>query len=301
MSASRVGIDGGSALVNALGKGSALQALDLTGNPMAPELAKPLEPLLQQSRKLTCLILSDLNLGPDGSAAVAQVLADASVAPQLRVLDLSQNEISPEATPSLAKAVAARAGTLQTLVLSDNEMECAGAIHIATALERATALKQLDLRTNMIGRVGAQEVARVLCGSNSTALCRVELDDNQIAAEGIEAVRAASAASYVCTSSCRALVVVSGMCSLSQSHVFAASLHREQACTARTCPLDNMLQDWALCTCRSRRYLMQHTQIRLFWAAWRRMMKMVTPMMRMCLRLPGPSWTAWRQLRMRLT
>ena len=190
MAACRVGVAGGTALAAALATGTSLECLDLHDNPMEPSAAPAIASLIGRHQNLTKLILTDLCLQDEGAQILAQALAAGDAANKLQVLDLGQNEITKEATPALARALATRARSLRHVILSDNEMECAGAIHVATGLRDAKCLEVLELKNNQIGRVGALEVTRCCCNGKS-GLKRVELDENQISAEGVAEVRVA--------------------------------------------------------------------------------------------------------------
>jgi hypothetical protein len=195
MASSRVGYEGGASLASALTQGTCLRTLDLHDNPMTFRIGSSLSMLLPGHPNLTTLVLSDVCLQDEGAKALAIALAAPDACPMLEVLELALNEITRESTPSLAKALAAHASTLKRLVLADNELECAGAIHIAVGLKDASHLKKIDLKTNQIGRVGAMEVARCCCHAKPE-LELVEMDDNLISAEGIDEVRLGAEAQF---------------------------------------------------------------------------------------------------------
>lgn len=190
MVSSRVGSEGGAALCSALGHGTCLTSFDISDNPMDADIAPHIASLAPKHNGLRKLVLSDLGLGDAGVTVVCQALAGASVCPNLESIELALNEISRESTPSVAAMLAARKGSLRRVGLGENELECAGAIHVATALQGAPKLEVLDLRTNGIARVGALVVAKA-CSGGMAALKIVELDDNQISDEGVEEVRSA--------------------------------------------------------------------------------------------------------------
>lgn len=187
MVSSRVGSEGGAALCSALARGTSLMSFDISDNPMDAEVAPHISTLLPKHSNLQRLILSDLGLGDDGVKNVCEALAAADACPRLEKIDLALNEISRASTPALAGMLAARKGSLKHVGLAENELECAGAIHVATALCGAPKLEVLDLQTNMIARVGALAVAKA-CSHGMGALKVVELDDNQISDEGVEEV-----------------------------------------------------------------------------------------------------------------
>lgn len=191
MAASRVGPKGGAALATALSRGTALLSLDLTDNPMEPSVGPIFAALLPRHSGLTTLALSDLCLQDGGITPLATALAAPGTCPSLSTLELAQNEITRVSTPVLARALATLARTLRRVNLSDNEFECAGAIHVAAGLLGASALEELDLRSNQIGRAGALEVARCCCASKS-ALASLQLDGNIVSDEGVAEVCSSS-------------------------------------------------------------------------------------------------------------
>lgn len=160
MVSSRVGVEGGQALCSALLKGSCLVSLDLSDNPMDPAIAPHIASLFAIHKDLRNLVLNDLCLGDEGISSLSQALANPDACPQIERLELCLSEISNSSSPALAQALAVKKTTLTCVVLAENELECAGAIHVAAGLQDAPKLKELNLSTNMIGRAGAISVAR---------------------------------------------------------------------------------------------------------------------------------------------
>ena len=126
-------------------------------------------------------------MGDEGITLLCGPLAQAESCPELEHLELSWNEISPASSPAVARALAAKLRTLRIVVLNDNELECAGAIHVATGLQGSRALEELNLSTNTIGRVGALAVAKTCAGAPK--LNALSLSDNVISDEGVDEVR----------------------------------------------------------------------------------------------------------------
>jgi Ran GTPase-activating protein 1 len=187
MVSSRVGLDGGIALCNALAGGSALESIDISDNPMEPAIGKNLAALTLKHRGLKRLILNDLCLGDEGITMLCAPLAQADSCPELEHLELSLNEISRASSPTVAQALVAKRKTLRIVVLSENELECAGAIHIATGLQGTRALEELNLSTNQIGRVGALAVAKTCALAPNLKM--LTLNDNVVSDEGVDEVR----------------------------------------------------------------------------------------------------------------
>eukprot|EP00892_Ulva_mutabilis_P012690 jgi/Ulvmu1/9794/UM056_0034.1 len=187
MVSSRVGSKGGAALCSALAGGTSLTSFDISDNPMDADIAPHIASLASKHCGLQRLILSDLGLGDEGVEVVCQALAGANVCPSLEKIELALNEITRESTPSVAAMLVARKSSLRHVGLAENELECAGAIHVATALQGAPKLEVLDLQTNSIARVGALAVAKA-CSQGMKALKVVELDDNKIPDDGVDKV-----------------------------------------------------------------------------------------------------------------
>lgn len=188
MVSSRVGSEGGEELCSALALGTSLKSFDISDNPMDSEVAPHIASLLPKHANLQRLILSDLGLGDEGIKVICESIAQEGVCPGIETIDFALNEISRASTPAVAAMLSARKASLRHVNLAENELECAGAIHIAAGLLGAVNLEVLDLKTNMIARVGAVAVAKA-CAEGMQALKKVELNDNQISEEGVNEVR----------------------------------------------------------------------------------------------------------------
>lgn len=187
MVSSRVGLEGGIALCTALSGGSTLESIDLSDNPMEPAIGKNLADLTFKHKGLKRLLLNDLCLGDEGITLLCGPLAQPDSCPELEHLELSLNEISRDSSPAVATVLASKRRTLQVVVLCENDLECAGAIHVATGLQGAPALEELNLSTNMIGRVGAMAVAKTCAGAPKLKM--LSLNDNVVSDEGVDEVR----------------------------------------------------------------------------------------------------------------
>ena len=191
MASSRVGPEGGAALAAALAQGTGLEDLDLSDNPLTPACGPPLAALLHRHPGLTRLNLNDTGLEDEGVECIADALA-AGAAPNLVDLELSQNEITPEAAAKLGAALATRP-RLARLNLRDNELESAGVVSIAAGLSAAGkgagtswALREVDVSASQVGRKGAVALAAAV--ATAPHLSSLALDDNQIAEDGVRSV-----------------------------------------------------------------------------------------------------------------
>ncbi|GAQ91326.1 Ran GTPase-activating protein [Klebsormidium nitens] len=181
-SSTRVGSEGGAALASALLSGSSLQRLDLKDNGFGPEGGMALAKALTAHPKLREAILSDLSLEDEGSVAVAKALA--SRCPDLEVLDLSGNDITPKAATAVAEAIRGKQ-KLRKLNLADNDLRDRGAAVIAKVLEIGhESLEELDLTCNSLGHMGAVAAAKAVVSKPAFKL--LSLNDNHISEKGLE-------------------------------------------------------------------------------------------------------------------
>ncbi|XP_066367754.1 RAN GTPase-activating protein 2-like [Miscanthus floridulus] len=184
-SATRIGSDGGVALSEALGICTRLKKLDLRDNLFGVDAGLALSKTLLKLPDLVELYLSDLNLENKGTKAIAVALKQS--APQLEVLEIAGNEINAKAAPALAECLAAMQ-SLKKLTLAENELKDDGAVIIAKSLEDGhTDLKELDVSTNMLQRVGARCFARAV--TNKPAFVQLNINGNFISDEGIDEVK----------------------------------------------------------------------------------------------------------------
>ncbi|XP_066327937.1 RAN GTPase-activating protein 2-like [Miscanthus floridulus] len=184
-SATRIGSDGGVALSEALGTCTRLKKLDLRDNLFGVDAGLALSKTLPKLPDLVELYLSDLNLENEGTIAIAKALKQS--APQLEVLEIAGNEINAKAAPVLAECLAAMQ-SLKKLTLAENELKDDGAVIIAKSLDDGhTDLKELDVSTNMLQRVGARCFARAV--AYKPAFVQLNMNGNFISDEGIDEVK----------------------------------------------------------------------------------------------------------------
>jgi len=103
----------------------------------------------------------------------------AATAVGLERLDLSGNDVTPQAMPAVALAVKYKS-RLSYLALEDNAVKSAGAAVLAAALdpERHAALETVVLAGSEIGSAGAMAVARAVAGL--PALKMLNMSGNEI-------------------------------------------------------------------------------------------------------------------------
>lgn len=184
-SSSRVGSDGGIALMEALRDGKSLRSIDIRDNMYGPEGGAALGLTLRSHTLLTEVYLSDLGLEDEGALAVVEALAEAS--PQVMVLELGGNEITEKVAPALATCIRSMSG-LTRLNLMENELRDKGAVIVSNAIKDGLAsLRELDLSVNELGRIGAVAAAQAV--SSKVDFKSLNLNGNQISEQGIEALR----------------------------------------------------------------------------------------------------------------
>lgn len=132
MSSSRVGLEGVQSLTKALKQCDALISLDLNDNPATAESVSSIVELLDCQPNLKRLNLSDMSLEIEGIVQLSKALIKS--VPNLEVLELALNEITFEATKCLGPAIAAKSN-LKVLDLKENELEDAGGLVIAKAIQ----------------------------------------------------------------------------------------------------------------------------------------------------------------------
>lgn len=184
-SSTRVGSEGGIALSEALETCSHLKKLDLRDNVFGVEAGVALSKALSKHAGLTEVYLSYLNLEDEGAIAIANALKES--APALEVLEMAGNDITAEVAPILSACVAVKQN-LMKLNLAENELKDEGAIQISKALEEGhIQLKEVDMSTNSIGRVGARVLAQVVVQKPEFKL--LNINENSISDEGIDEVK----------------------------------------------------------------------------------------------------------------
>lgn len=184
-SSSRVGSDGGIALMEALRGGKSLRSIDIRDNMYGPEGGAALGLTLRSHTLLTEVYLSDLGLEDEGALAVVEALAEGSS--QVVVLELGGNEITENVAPALATCIRSMKH-LTRLNLMENELKDKGAVTVSNAIKDGLDnLRELDLSVNELGRVGALAAAQAVASKSDFK--SLNLNGNQISEQGIEALR----------------------------------------------------------------------------------------------------------------
>lgn len=184
-SSSRVGSEGGIALMEALQGGKSLRSIDIRDNMYGPEGGAGLALALRSHTMLKEVYLSDLGLEDEGALAVVKALTEASS--QVVILELGGNEITEKVAPALATCIVTMRH-LTRLNLMENELKDRGAIIVSKAIKgRLDNLRELDLSVNELSRTGAVAAAEAI--ANKKDFKCLNLNGNQISEQGIEAVQ----------------------------------------------------------------------------------------------------------------
>ncbi|KAL5230205.1 hypothetical protein ABZP36_028981 [Zizania latifolia] len=100
---------------------------------------------------------------------------------------MAGNEINAKAAHALAECLIAMQ-SLKKLTLAENELKDDGAVVIAKSLEDGHSdLKELDVHTNMLQRVGARCFAQAI--TNKPGFVQLNINENYITDEGIDEVK----------------------------------------------------------------------------------------------------------------
>lgn len=184
-SSTRVGSEGGIALAEALGTSANLNKLDLRDNMFGVDAGMALSKSLLGHIGLTEAYLSYLNLEDEGTIALVNALKES--APSLEVLEMAGNDITVGAAHAVSECIEAKQ-FLTKLNLSENELKDEGAVLIGKALQEGHAqLKEVDLSTNSIRRVGARLLAQAIVHKPDFLL--LNINGNYISEEGIDEVK----------------------------------------------------------------------------------------------------------------
>ncbi|KAF5738622.1 RAN GTPase-activating protein 2 [Tripterygium wilfordii] len=184
-SSTRIGSEGGVALSESLETCTQLKKLDIRDNMFGVEAGVALGKAFSKLTDLKEVYLSYLNLEDEGAIAIINALKES--APLLEVLEMAGNDITAEAAPTIASALAVMQH-LTKLNLAENELKDEGAIQIGKALDEGhLQLVEVDMSATSIRRAGARLLAQVVVQKPSFKL--LNIDGNFISDEGIDEVK----------------------------------------------------------------------------------------------------------------
>ena len=193
LSRNKIGLEGTSALGEALKVNAVLTKLELWNNNIGPEGAIAIEEALKVNAVMTELELAGNEIGDEGAKAIAEALKVNAV---LTTLHLNLNEIGAEGAQAIAEALKVNA-VVNTLYLGGNSIGDEGAKAIAEALKVNAVLTKLVLNSNSIGDEGAIAMAEAL--KVNAVLTSVDLRFNSIRDDGAKAIAEALKVNAVVT------------------------------------------------------------------------------------------------------
>lgn len=162
-----------------------LTTLDLGDCMFADEAAEHLATALGQQKALTSLNLRDAGLGEEGLLGVLAAL-QTGPGPQLKLLDLSGNDLEAESVPVLAKLLQGMTA-LEDLGLDDNAIETEGINVLTKSLAVCTSLRYVSACSCEITAAGAYVLAKTVV--KLPAFRTLQLDGNAICSRGVEEVQ----------------------------------------------------------------------------------------------------------------
>jgi len=190
MSSSRVRPDGGCELIKSIGTHTHfLTKLNLGDSMFGESGAQALTETLPKLLNLEELVLRDTGLEEEGLEALLVCLGNPEVVPNLKLLDLSILEVGCDENAQRVGAICSLRKHLNHLKLEENELETSGALKLLVGLGNpmSCSLETIDLRTNQIGRVGANAMVEYFL--KTPAGKKIELNDNQISSDGLNAIQ----------------------------------------------------------------------------------------------------------------
>ncbi|RKO91345.1 hypothetical protein BDK51DRAFT_35105, partial [Blyttiomyces helicus] len=164
-----------------------LQILDLTGVPLSSNAAQWAAKAATRSHSLKELLLRGIGLGRDGASFLADYMRPkVKFRRRLKVIDLSENDLTPTSVSKLFAALA-KCEYLQTLDLGGNRFYNNHSRSAFIALLSLPHLRVLRLREAYLCSAGAKDLAAALTES-SARLTRMDLSKNGILDDAAEAL-----------------------------------------------------------------------------------------------------------------
>ena len=161
-------------IAKALKKLSSLKVLDLDNNNIPEEAADELSAAIRANNSLKKLWLSGNYLG----SSIVMIVNDLKQFTTLKELDLNGNQNRSEELAPALTSIISHNKSMDSLLLSDNNLNDDGVIKIAQSLCKHTKLKAIDLQSNNITEKAAEALASII--SSNTRLEELYLGDNTI-------------------------------------------------------------------------------------------------------------------------
>ena len=162
-----------------------LTSLDLSDGMFVGEASVHLSHAIKGNAGLVSLNLRDAGLGKEGVPLVLEALRGCR---ELKLLDLSGNDIDAESIAFFCAVLESSLVKLQDLALDDNSIESDGAKLLAECLPALQNLRSLSVCTCEISAAGAYMLAKRASAMPSFQL--LKLDGNAIVERGVDEIRA---------------------------------------------------------------------------------------------------------------
>ena len=153
---------------------STLKELDLDNNNIPEEAANELSAAIRANNSLEKLWLGGNHLG-SSTVMIVNALMQITT---LNVLNLNCNQNRSEELAPALTSVISHNKSMESLLLSDNNLNDDGVIKIAQSLCKHTKLKMINLQSNNITEKAAEALASII--SSNTGLEKLYLDNNTI-------------------------------------------------------------------------------------------------------------------------
>lgn len=184
MSSTRVGREGSVAISKALQKAKRLRHLNIGDNTFGSEGAAALVELIEGAEALEEIILRDISVEEDDMVKILKAVARSSA--NIKVLDISTNELTAEIAPAIVEMLRSKP-SLEKLYVEENELGNVGVTTIAIdglSEEINLNLTEIHLADNQIGTKGAK-----IIGERAKALpklTRIDLNSNTIKTDAVD-------------------------------------------------------------------------------------------------------------------
>jgi Ran GTPase-activating protein (RanGAP) involved in mRNA processing and transport len=168
-----IGDEGASAIAKALETHASLQSLTLSHNKITKKAAASFAEVLKGNKSLQELDLGYNQIGEEGAISIGTALKGNT---SLLNLNLEFNQIGNAGSDQIMTALETNA-FLKYLNLQGNNINNSGAVRIALALEsKKITLQSLDLGINLIGDLGAYQIAKALISNISVEFLGLRLN-----------------------------------------------------------------------------------------------------------------------------
>ncbi|KAG6946444.1 hypothetical protein JG687_00016700 [Phytophthora cactorum] len=185
-SATRAQREGSLTFAKALASLKKLEKLDLSDNTFKAQGGEAIAAAVKNMPNLVEVNLRDAAIEDDGLVAIAGALREGGAAKALTTLDVSGNDLTAEGMLALGQMLRESA-VLRVLQVEENEIGSKGAKIIAKALKVGSpALEKVVANVNEIGASGALALVKAVV--DKKAFVKLDIDGNQISADGVASI-----------------------------------------------------------------------------------------------------------------